>query len=54
MVEVSWWFTGLFFLIIAIFYMIGFWAGKNWERETWKDKNLVKEKTKKELRRVRR
>ena len=53
MAEVSWWFTGLFFLIIALFYTIGFWAGKNWERETWKDKNLVEAKPKKILRRVR-
>ena len=53
MAEVSWVFTGLFFLIIALFYTIGFWAGKNWERETWEDKNLVEAKPKKILRRVR-
>ena len=47
MTEVGWWFTGLFFLIIALFYTIGFWAGKNWERETWQDKNLVEAKPKK-------
>ena len=54
MTEVGWWFTGLFFLIIALFYTIVFWAGKNWERETWEDKNLVEAKPKKISGRVRR
>ena len=45
MTEVGWWFTGLFFIIVALFYAIGFWAGKNWERITWEDK--TKPKTKK-------
>ena len=44
MTEVGWWFTGLFFIIIALFYEIGFWAGKNWERITWEDKLKPKEK----------
>jgi hypothetical protein len=37
----------IFIIIILIIYFIGFWAGKNWERGTWEDKNLVKPKPKK-------
>ena len=42
MTEISWWFVALFFVIVIIFYAIGFWAGKNWERGTWEDKNSIK------------
>ena len=34
MTEVGWWYTGIFFVIIAVFYAIGFVAGKNWEKTT--------------------
>ena len=44
MTEIGWWFVTIFFVLIALFYAIGFWAGKNWERETWKDKNFVEVK----------
>ena len=44
MTEVGWWYTGLFFIIVAVFYVIGFWAGKNWERITWEDKTKPKVK----------
>mgnify|MGYP001319381894 CR=1 FL=1 len=37
MTTVGWWYTGLFFVIIVVFYAIGFWAGKNWERTTHED-----------------
>ena len=32
---------------MLIIYFIGFWAGMNWERGTWEDKNLIKPKPKK-------
>lgn len=43
MTEVGWWYTGLFGVIVAVFYAIGFVAGKNWERVTWEDKDKAKE-----------
>ena len=43
MTEVGWWYTGLFGVIVAAFYAIGFVAGKNWERVTWEDKDKAKE-----------
>ena len=46
MTEVGWWFVALFFVIVLLFYAIGFWAGKNWERTTWEDKKLVAPKKK--------
>ena len=49
MTEVGWWYTGLFFVIVAAFYAIGFVAGKNWERTTHEDmaKLAKEEKSKK-------
>lgn len=47
MTEVGWWYTAIFFLIIVVFYGIGFWSGKNWERTTWEDKEVKKEVVKK-------
>lgn len=45
MTEVGWWYTGIFFVIIAVFYVIGFIAGKNWEKTTQEDlKEAVKKK----------
>jgi len=49
MTEISWWFVALFFVIVIIFYAIGFGAGKNWERSTWEDKKS--EAPKKKVRR---
>lgn len=47
MTEVGWWYTGIFFVIIAVFYAIGFIAGKNWEKITQEDiKQEKKEVTK--------
>ena len=47
MTEVGWWYTGIFFVIIAVFYAIGFVAGKNWEKTTQEDmKEPKKEVTK--------
>tara|TARA_B100001057_G_scaffold276615_1_gene276893 strand:+ start:2690 stop:2839 length:150 start_codon:yes stop_codon:yes gene_type:complete len=37
MTEVGWWYTGIFFVIIAVFYAIGFLAGKGWEKATQED-----------------
>ena len=37
MTEVGWWYTGIFFVIIAVFYAIGFIAGKGWEKATQED-----------------
>tara|TARA_X000000950_G_scaffold276312_1_gene364019 strand:- start:1056 stop:1205 length:150 start_codon:yes stop_codon:yes gene_type:complete len=49
MTEVGWWYTGIFFVIIAVFYAIGFIAGKGWEKATQEDmkeqkKEVVKRK----------
>ena len=50
MTEVGWWYTGIFFVIIAVFYAIGFIAGKNWEKLTQEDlKEVVKKDDKKIL-----
>ena len=47
MTEVGWWYTGIFFVIIVVFYAIGFVAGKNWEKTTQEDmKEEKKEVTK--------
>ena len=47
MTEVGWWDTGIFFVIIVVFYAIGFVAGKNWEKTTQEDmKEEKKEVTK--------
>ena len=47
MTEVGWWYTGIFFVIIAVFYAIGFVAGKNWETTTQEEiKEEKKEVTK--------
>tara|TARA_Y100001954_G_C15301789_1_gene356370 strand:- start:189 stop:338 length:150 start_codon:yes stop_codon:yes gene_type:complete len=42
MTAIGWWYTGVFFIIIALFYAIGFWAGKNWEKTTWEDMQQAK------------
>ena len=47
MTEVGWWYTLLFLVIISVFYGIGFWAGRNWERSTQEDKEVKKEVVKK-------
>jgi len=45
MTEVGWWYTSIFFVIVAVFYAIGFIAGKNWEKATQEDlKEAVKKK----------
>ena len=43
----------IFIILMLIIYFVGFWAGKNWEHDTWEDKNLIKPKPKimKKLRR---
>ena len=47
MTEVGWWYTGIFFVIISVFYAIGFVAGKNWEKTTQEEiKEEKKEVTK--------
>ena len=46
MTEVGWWYTGIFFIIIAVFYAIGFWAGKNWEKTTQQEIQIFKVKKK--------
>ena len=38
MTEMGWWYTGLFFVIIIVFYTVGFFLGKGWENQTWQDK----------------
>ena len=47
MTEVGWWYTGIFFVIIAVFYAIGFVAGKNWEKLTQEEIQNAKEEVKK-------
>ena len=47
MTELGWWYTLLFLVIIAVFYGIGFWAGRNQERSNWEDKEVKKEVVKK-------
>lgn len=47
MTEVGWWYTGLFLVIIAVFYAIGFWSGKNWEKATHEDNIKTKREAKK-------
>ena len=47
MTEVGWWYTGIFFVIIAVFYAIGFIAGKNWEKTTQEEIQNAKEVVKK-------
>ncbi len=37
MTEVGWWYTGTFFVIVAVFYAIGFIVGRQWEKETQKE-----------------
>ena len=46
MTEVGWWYTGIFFIIIAVFYAIGFWAGKKWEKTTQQEIQIFKVKKK--------
>ena len=43
MTEVGWWYTGIFFVIIAVFYAIGFVAGKNWEKLTQEEIQIGKD-----------
>lgn len=47
MTEVGWWYTAIFILIVMTSYGIGFWAGMNWERMTWEDKDTKKQVGKK-------
>ena len=37
MPEVGWWYTGTFFVIVAVFYAIGFIVGTQWEQATQKE-----------------
>ena len=46
MTEIGWWYTAIFFIIIAVFYAIGFWAGKNWGKSTQQEKQISKVKKK--------
>ena len=47
MTEVGWWYIGLFFVIILVFYCIGFICGKLYQESIMKKEEETKTKPKK-------
>lgn len=53
MTEVGWWYIGLFFVIILVFYCIGFICGKLYQESIMKKEKETKTKPKKLQRKYR-
>tara|TARA_B100001778_G_C18528813_1_gene602548 strand:- start:159 stop:317 length:159 start_codon:yes stop_codon:yes gene_type:complete len=46
MTEISWWYVGLFFVIILVFYSIGFISGKLYQQSIMKQEETKPKKPK--------